>query len=113
MSRVAMNSKSPLALGAANAITLGSCAEFTMAPDGTCTVQYLLPWVVFGGGWESRLKANNSPSATQSSAGQLLCTPFPTVPVTNGIQNHLPAFYTDSRTGQINVGESANYTLNS
>ena len=28
-----------------------------MAADGSCAVQYTLPWVVFGGGWESRLKA--------------------------------------------------------
>jgi hypothetical protein len=28
------------------------------------------------------------------------------------VQNHLPAYYTDSRRGQLQVGESASYTLN-
>jgi len=113
MSSVAMNSKSPLSPGfAPSAATAASCAEFTTAPDGTCTVQHLLPWVVFGGGWESRLKAYNSPSATPSSAVQLRFTLLPAVPVTDGVQNHLPAFYTDTRTGQMQVSESANYTLN-
>ena len=86
------------------------CAEFTLAPDGTCTVQYMLPWVVFGGGWESRLKAGNPPSAT-SGAVQLRFTLLPAVSAANGLQNHRPAYFSDNRTGQLQVGESANYTL--
>jgi hypothetical protein len=77
-----------------------------MAPDGTCTVQYTLPWVVFGGGWESRLKAGNSPSA--ASGVQLRFTLLPA----NGSQNHLPAYFSDNHTGQVQVGDSATYTLN-
>ncbi len=86
------------------------CAEFTMAADGSCTVQYTLPWVVFGGGWESRLKAGNPPSPS-SGAVQLRFTLLPSVSTTNGLANHLPAYFTDNRTGQTQVGETANYTL--
>lgn len=82
-----------------------------MAPDGTCTTQYMLPWVVFGAGWESRLKAGNLPSTT-SGAVQLRFTLLPVASATGGSQNHLPAYFSDSRTGQLQVGESATYTLN-
>jgi hypothetical protein len=86
------------------------CAEFAMAMDGSCSVQYTLPWVIFGGGWESRLKAGNPPSPS-SGAVQLRFTLLPAVSAANGSQNHLPAYFTDNRTGQLQVGESANYTL--
>ena len=77
---------------------------------GHCSVQYTLPWVVFGGGWESRLKAGNPPSPS-SGAVQLSFTLLPAVSATNGVANHLPAYFTDNRTGQTRVGESASYTL--
>ena len=86
------------------------CAEFAMAADGSCSVQYTLPWVVFGGGWESRLKAGNPPSPS-SGAVQMRFTLVPAVSSTNGLANHLPAYFTDNRTGQTQMGESANYTL--
>jgi hypothetical protein len=82
-----------------------------MAADGSCTLQYTLPWVAFGAGWESRLKAANPPSAT-TGAVQFRFTLLPASPVSSGSQNHLPAFYTDSRSGQLQMGESASYTLN-
>ena len=86
------------------------CAEFAMAPDGTCMVQFTLPWVVFGGGWESRLKAGNSPSAP--SGVQLRFTLLPAAPAVKGLPNHLPAYFSDNRTSQLRVSESASYTLN-
>jgi hypothetical protein len=86
------------------------CAEFAMAADGSCSVQYTLPWVVFGGGWESRLKAGNPPSPT-SGAVQLRFALVPPVSTVNGTQNHLPAYFTDNRTSQTQLGESATYTL--
>ena len=86
------------------------CAEFAMAADGSCSVQYTLPWVVFGGGWESRLKAGNPPSPS-SGAVQFSFTLVPAVSTANGSQNHLPAYYTDNRTSQTQLGESATYTL--
>jgi len=110
VSSVELNSQSPPTAGA-SVTSLTRCAEFATAPDGTCTVQYTLPWVVFGGGWESRLKAVNPPSTT-NGAVQLHFTLLPVVSATSGLQNHLPAYFTDNRTGQLQVGESANYTLN-
>jgi hypothetical protein len=86
------------------------CAEFPMAADGYCTVQYTLPWVVFGAGWESRLKAANPPSAT-AGAVQFRFTLLPAASTTSGVQNHLPAYYTDTRSSQLQVGESAAYAL--
>jgi hypothetical protein len=67
--------------------------------------------VVFGGGWESRLKAGNPPSPS-SGAVQLRFTLVPAVSTVNGSQNHLPAYFTDNRTSQVQLGESATYTLN-
>jgi len=81
-----------------------------MATDGSCSVQYTLPWVVFGGGWESRLKVGNPPSPS-SGAVQLRFTLLPAVSATNGSPNHLPAYFTDNRTSQVQAGENANYTL--
>ena len=81
-----------------------------MATDGSCSVQYTLPWVVFGGGWESRLKAGNPPSPS-SGAVQFRFTLVPAVSAATGSQNHLPAYFTDNRTNQTQLGESATYTL--
>ncbi len=106
VSSVAMNPQST-AVATSSATR---CAEFAMAADGSCSVQYTLPWVVFGGGWESRLKAGNPPSPS-SGAVQLSFTLLPAVSATNGVANHLPAYFTDNRTGQTRVGESASYTL--
>jgi hypothetical protein len=66
--------------------------------------------VVFGAGWESRLKAANPPS-NMAGAVQFRFTLLPTVSTTGGLQNHLPAYYTDTRSSQLQVGESASYTL--
>jgi hypothetical protein len=66
--------------------------------------------VVFGNGWESRLKAGNPPSPT-SGAVQMRFALVPAVSATNGLQNHLPAYFTDNRTSQTQIGESASYTL--
>jgi len=106
VSNVAMNLQSA-------AVTTSSttrCAEFAMAADGSCSVQYMLPWVVFGGGWESRLKAGNPPSPS-SGAVQLRFTLLPAAAATNGVANHLPAYFIDNRIGQPQVGEGATYTL--
>lgn len=105
VSSVEVNSQNLSASGASST----RCAEFTLAADGTCTVQYALPWVLFGGGWESRLKTGNWPGAM--SGVQVRFTLRPPVPSFNGSQNHLPAYFTDNRSGQMQVGDSANYTL--
>jgi len=109
VSSVEVNSQSSSA--ASSSVTAGTrCAEFAMAVDGSCSVRYTLPWVVFGNGWESRLKAGNPPSPT-SGAVQVRFTLVPAVSPVNGSQNHLPAYFTDNRTSRLQVGESANYTL--
>ena len=109
VSSIEVNSQG-LSAASSSSAPVTRCAEFAMAADGSCSVQYTLPWVVFGGGWESRLKAGNPPSPT-SGAVQLRFTLVPAVSSLNGSQNHLPAYFTDNRTGQVQVGESANYTL--
>ena len=109
VSSVEMNSQSSSAVSS-SATSMTRCAEFAMAPDGSCSVQYTLPWVVFGGGWESRLKAGNPPSPS-SGPVQLRFTLVPAVSWVNGSQNHLPAYFTDNRTSQKQLGESATYTL--
>jgi len=111
MSSVEVNSQGTTPTGASTVTSLTRCAEFPMAADGTCTTQFTLPWVVFGAGWESRLKAANPPSAT-AGAVQFRFTLLPAAPSTGASPNHLPAYYTDSRSGQLQVGESASYTLN-
>ena len=111
MSSVELNSQSPSPTGPSSATTSTRCVEYPMAADGTCAVQYTLPWAVFGAGWESRLKASNPPS-TSAGAVQLRFTLLPVASATGGSQNHLPAYFTDSRNGSLQVGESANYTLN-
>ncbi|MDP9112877.1 MAG: hypothetical protein M3O20_04260 [Acidobacteriota bacterium] len=110
MSSVEVNAQGTNSAGSA-LTSQTRCAEFPMAADGSCTVQYTLPWVVFGAGWESRLKAANPPSAT-AGAVQLRFTLLPAASTIGGTQNHLQAYYTDTRSGQMQVGESANYTLN-
>ncbi|MEO8051227.1 MAG: hypothetical protein ABI833_12495 [Acidobacteriota bacterium] len=107
VSSVELNSQS---LPASSA-SASRCAEFAAAPDGTCTVQYTLPWVVFGGGWESRLKASNSPSAPYGGV-QVRFTLVPAISTANGLQNHLPAYFSDNQSGFLRVGESSTYTLN-
>ena len=111
MSSVELNSQPATGLSVSKA-TSANCAEFAAAADGTCTVQYSLPWVVFGAGWESRLKAGNSPGSGSASAVQLRFTLVPASPATNGTQNHLPAFFSDGRSAQLRTAESASYTLN-
>jgi hypothetical protein len=109
VSSVEVNSQSSSA--ASSSVAAGTrCAEFAMGADGSCSVQYTLPWVVFGNGWESRLKAGNPPSPT-SGAVQMRFALVPAVSATNGLQNHLPAYFTDNRTSQTQIGESASYTL--
>ena len=107
MSSVELSSQNPSPVSQASATR---CAEFLSAADGTCTVQYTLPWAIFGAGWESRLKAANPPG-TAAGAVQLRFTLLPTSPAVGGLQNHLPAYYTDTRNGPLQLGESANYTL--
>jgi len=109
VSSVEMNSQNS-SVTSSSASSATRCAEFTMAADGSCSVQYTLPWVVFGGGWESRLKAGNPPSPS-SGPVQLRFTLVPAVSTANGSQNHLPAYFTDNRTPQMQLGESATYAL--
>jgi len=109
VSSVELNSQG-LSGASSGATSATRCAEFAMAADGSCSVQYTLPWVVFGGGWESRLKAGNPPSPS-SGAVQFSFRLLPAVSTANGSQNHLPAYYTDNRTSQTQLGESATYTL--
>ena len=73
-------------------------------------IQDVLPWVTFGGGWESRLNAGNSGSGAGTI--QFSFTLLPAVPVTGGVQNHMPAFFKDSITGQTQVAETGTFTLN-
>ena len=111
MSSVEVNPQGTTPMGHETVTSQTRCAEFPMAADGSCTVQYTLPWVAFGAGWESRLKAANPPSSTAGPV-QFRFTLLPAASTTSGTQNHLPAYYTDSRGGQMQVGESATYTLN-
>jgi hypothetical protein len=110
MSSVEVNAQGTNPMGSA-LISQTRCAEFPMAADGSCTTQYTLPWVVFGAGWESRLKAANPPSATAGPV-QFRFTLLASASTTNGVQNHLPVYYTDTRSTRTQVGESATYTLN-
>ena len=91
MSSVEMNAQGTNPVGSA-LTSQTRCAEFPMAADGSCTAQYTLPWVVFGAGWESRLKAANPPSTT-AGAVQFRFTLLPSTSTTSGTQNHLPAYY--------------------
>lgn len=109
VSSVEVNSQG-LSAASSSSTPVTRCAEFAMAVDGSCSVQYTLPWVVFGGGWESRLKVGNPPSPS-SGAVQLRFSLLPAVSMADSVQNHLPAYFTDNRTGQMQVGESANYAL--
>ena len=111
MSSVELSSESSSPAGLSSATTATRCAEFPMSADGTCAVQYTLPWAAFGAGWESRLKAANPPSAS-AGAVQLRLALLPAASATGGLENHLPAYFTDSRKGALQVGESVSYTLN-
>jgi hypothetical protein len=111
MSSVEVNPQGTTPAGASAVSTVTRCAEFPMAADGTCSVQYTLPWVVFGAGWQSRLKAANPPSPNPSAV-QFRFTLLPAAAAADGLQNHLPAYFTDTRSGQFQVAETAAYTLN-
>ena len=111
MSSVQLTSQTTPPILPSNLITLTPCAEFQAMPDGSCTAQYKLPWVVFGAGWETRLHADNLPAAT-ANAVQFRFTLLPASSTTGGTQNHLPAYFTDSRSSQLQAGESASYALN-
>ena len=111
MSSVEVNPQGTTPVGYEAITSVTRCAEFPMAADGSCTSQFTLPWVVFGAGWESRLKAANPPSTTAGTV-QFRFTLLPAASTTSGSKNHLPAYYTDSRSSQLQVGESATYTLN-
>ena len=112
MSSVQVNAQGTNPTGTSSTTSVTRCAEFPMASDGTCIARYTLPWVVFGAGWESRLKVANPPS-TPVNAVQFRFTLLSAAPSADGSQNHLPAYYTDTRSGQLQVGESAAYTLSS
>ena len=60
MSSVEVNPQGTSPVGHEAVTSVTRCAEFPMAADGSCTTQFTLPWVVFGAGWESRLKAAQS-----------------------------------------------------
>ena len=109
VSSVEVNSQGLIA--ASSSVTSATrCAEFAMAADGSCTVQYTLPWVVFGAGWESRLKAGNPPSPT-SGAVQLALRCFPPHPRRTVRKTICRPISPTIATSQVQVGESANYTL--
>ena len=110
MSSVEVNSPSSSPSGASGVTSLTRCAEFPMAADGSCIAQYTLPWVVFGAGWESRLKVANPPSATGGTV-QVRFNLLPAISNTDGTQNHMPAFFSDSRTAPLQMAESASYAL--
>src|SRR5258706_8456398 len=74
-------------------------------------IQDVLPWVSFGGGWGSRLNAANLSNAAGGGSIQFSFTLLPAVPATGGVQNHMPAFFKDSISGQSQVAESATYPL--
>ncbi len=74
-------------------------------------IQDVLPWITFGGGWESRLSAGNLSNGSGGGTIQLSFTLLPALPVTGGVQNHMPAYFKDSITGQTQVAESATYAL--
>jgi len=76
-------------------------------------IQDLIPWVAFGGGWESRLNIGNINGAATGGPVQVGFTLMPGVPVTNGVRNHLPAFFTDDSAfpNPLRQGESSSYAL--
>ena len=92
-------------------VTLGApvdCQEFQTSPGGLCMIQDVFPWITFGGGWESRLNAGNLSNGSGGGTIQFSFTLLPAVPATGGVQNHMPAFFNDSITGQTQVAETAN-----
>jgi hypothetical protein len=88
-----------------------NCQEFQTSPGGLCMIQDVLPWITFGGGWESRLSAGNVSKANGAGTIQFSFTLLPAVPVTGGVQNHMPAFFKDSISGQTQAADNATYTL--
>ena len=76
-----------------------NCQEFQNSPGGLCMVQDVLPWITFGGGWESRLSAANLTKGSGGGTIQFSFTMLPAVPATGGIQNHMPAFFTVNKSG--------------
>jgi hypothetical protein len=92
---------------------VGKCAEFQSTSDGRCMLQDLIPWVAFGGGWESRLKIGNIPGESAGGSVQVGFTLVPALPVANGQQNHMAAFFTDNRVAPpvLQLSESATYLL--
>jgi hypothetical protein len=90
------------------------CAEFQVGLDGRCLIQNLIPWVTFGGVWESRLKMGNLSSGSNSGPIQVSFTLRSPIPLTGGVQNHLLAVFSDNRShpaGELQIGESATYSL--
>ncbi len=87
------------------------CQEFQTSPGGLCMIQDVIPWITFGGGWESRLNAGNVSNGAGGGTIQFSFTLLPAVPVTGGVQNHMPAFFQDSISGQTQIAESATYPL--
>jgi hypothetical protein len=97
-----------------NLTALISCAEFQMSSDGRCMIQDLIPWVVFGSGWESRLKMGNIPSGSTGGPIQVNFNLLPGSQTTNGIPNQMSAYFTDDRTlrlARLQLGENASYSL--
>ena len=54
---------------------------------------------------------SGQPPSPSSGPVQFRFTLVPAVSAVNGSQNHLPAYFTDNRTSQKQLGESATYTL--
>ena len=70
-------------------------------------IQDVFPWITFGGGWESRLNAGNLSNGAGGGTIQFSFTLLPAVPVTGGVQNHMPAVFKDSISQQTQAAESA------
>ena len=88
-----------------------NCQEFQTSPGGLCMVQDVFPWVTFGGGWESRLSAANLTKGNGGGTIQFSFTLLPAVPTTGGIQNHMPAFFKVNKSKQLQLAETATYSL--
>ena len=88
-----------------------NCQEFQTSPGGLCMVQDVFPWVTFGGGWESRLSAANLTKGNGGGTIQFSFTLLPAIPATGGVQNHMPAFFTVNKNRQLQVAETATYSL--
>jgi len=89
-----------------------NCQEFQTSPGGLCMIQDVLPWITFGGGWESRLNAGNLFSGSGGGPIQFSFTLRPAVPATGGLQNHMPAVFKDNISAQTQMAETQTYTIN-